>query len=235
MSAPGRPTGHAPPPPPVLVVEADHVAAQPWRNGGGLTRELLRLPAEAATWDLRISLADIEADGPFSPFPGIERHFAVIAGEGVRLQFRHRILALVPGDPPLAFDGAEAPGCALTDGATRDLNVMVDRRAGRATLELAPAGVPWRAPAGVARGVFAVDPVRLRRGGDGGDSYSLPARTLVWCAGGDPGPWTLEASAATFEDGHVAPWPLALRLTFERHAGPAPLSSPPPSPAGADR
>jgi hypothetical protein len=209
-------------PPPVLVVQADHVAPQPWRNGGGLTRELLRLPPETATWDLRISLADIEADGPFSPFPGIERHFAVIAGEGVRLQFRHRVLALVRGDAPLAFDGEDAPGCALTAGTTRDLNVMVDRRAGRATLALAPTGEAWRAPAGAARGVFAVDPVRLRRGGPGGDSFSLPARTLVWCAAGDDSAWTLEPTAASAAPGRPAPAPLAFRLTFERHPVPAP-------------
>jgi environmental stress-induced protein Ves len=41
----------------------------PWRNGGGRTRELLAWPS-AEDWQLRVSVAEIEADGPFSAFPG---------------------------------------------------------------------------------------------------------------------------------------------------------------------
>ena len=40
---------------------------QPWRNGGGVTRELLAWPAGGG-WQVRVSVAEIEADGPFSPF-----------------------------------------------------------------------------------------------------------------------------------------------------------------------
>ena len=56
----------------LAVVEVARVTAQAWRNGGGVTRELLTWPA-AQAWALRISVADIERDGPFSAFPGIER------------------------------------------------------------------------------------------------------------------------------------------------------------------
>ena len=34
---------------------------------------------------LRISVADIEAHGPFSNFEGVDRWFGVLQGEGVRL------------------------------------------------------------------------------------------------------------------------------------------------------
>lgn len=198
---------------PVRLIQADCVPPQPWRNGGGITRELLRLPEDAATWELRISLADIEADGPFSAFPGIDRHFAVIGGAGVRLQFRHRVHAAVRGDPPIAFDGAEAPDCHVTDGVTQDLNVMADRRAGMAGLVRAETGVPWEAPADVARGLFAADAVRLSRGGT--DTYSLPARTLLWCDGGDGQPWTIEPGATAAHE-PVGPAPLAFWITWAR-------------------
>ena len=59
------------------IAQAD-VMPQAWRNGGGQTRELLAWP-HGADWSVRISLADIEADGPFSPFPGVQRWFAVRA------------------------------------------------------------------------------------------------------------------------------------------------------------
>ena len=58
------------------LIAAASVAATPWRNGGGRTRELLVWPS-AQDWRLRLSLADIEHDGPFSAFPRITRWFAV--------------------------------------------------------------------------------------------------------------------------------------------------------------
>src|SRR6218665_1188986 len=66
------------------VVCANDVAPQRWKNDGGWTRELLAWP-HPADWALRISVADIEADGPFSAFEGVQRWFAVLAGAGVRL------------------------------------------------------------------------------------------------------------------------------------------------------
>ena len=42
------------------LVRVDDVAPVPWRNGGGLTRELLAWPA-AQDWAIRISVADIIA------------------------------------------------------------------------------------------------------------------------------------------------------------------------------
>ena len=70
------------------VVRADAVEPQRWQNGGGLTRELLAWPdrgGPGGDWALRISVADIGADGPFSAFAGVERWFAVLEGAGVRL------------------------------------------------------------------------------------------------------------------------------------------------------
>lgn len=107
-----------------LLIDAASVPAQPWKNGGGVTRELYAWPS-GADWRLRISLADIERDGPFSAFPGVQRHFAVLSGAGVALRFGNTWREQRAGDPPLAFDGADAPDCRLLDGATRDLNLML--------------------------------------------------------------------------------------------------------------
>ena len=43
------------------LVHADAVEATPWRNGGGVTRELLAWP-HGADWRVRISVAEIDAD-----------------------------------------------------------------------------------------------------------------------------------------------------------------------------
>ena len=86
----------------MILRSAANAAPQPWRNGGGVTRELLCLPAGSGNdWTLRISVADIDADGPFSPFPGVTRWFAVLDGAGVRLRFDDRTLAVRCDDAPL--------------------------------------------------------------------------------------------------------------------------------------
>jgi environmental stress-induced protein Ves len=106
------------------TIVADTVAATPWKNGGGLARDLLFWPTVEG-WRVRVSLADITRDGPFSPYPGVDRWFAVVEGPGVELQLARGAHQQRLGDAPVHFDGAEAPGCRLLDGPTRDLNLML--------------------------------------------------------------------------------------------------------------
>lgn len=108
----------------MITLRAADMPAVPWKNGGGVTRDLLCWP-DAAAWKLRISLADIATDGPFSDFPGVQRWFAVVEGAGVELAFGARRHVQRVEDAPLIFDGAHAPGCRLLNGPTRDLNVML--------------------------------------------------------------------------------------------------------------
>ncbi|MEJ8840034.1 HutD/Ves family protein [Ramlibacter sp. AN1133] len=99
------------------------VASIPWRNGGGVTRELLAWPGPG-DWQVRLSVADVQADGPFSRFPGIERWFAVLDGAGVVLRLGDRFQRLTPASEAFRFDGGELVDCALTAGATIDFNLM---------------------------------------------------------------------------------------------------------------
>ena len=108
------------------VVRLADIPATPWRNGGGVTRELAMWP-DAGDWAWRMSVADVDKSGPFSTFEGIERWFAVLEGAGVQLDVAgvpHRMTAT---DAPLFFDGGAATGCELVDGKTRDFNLMVRR------------------------------------------------------------------------------------------------------------
>jgi len=108
------------------VVRVADIPATPWRNGGGVTRELAMWP-DAGDWAWRMSVADVDQSGPFSKFEGVERWFAVLEGAGVQLDVAgvpHRVTA---GDAPLFFDGGAATGCELIDGKTRDFNLMVRR------------------------------------------------------------------------------------------------------------
>src|ERR1043165_8979595 len=102
-----------------MRITADEVAPTPWRNGGGRTRELLAWP-HVADWKVRISVADIDRDGPFSAYPGVDRWFGVLSGEGVIMRGR----ALKPNEGMVRFPGEDAPDCTLIDGPTQDFNVM---------------------------------------------------------------------------------------------------------------
>jgi environmental stress-induced protein Ves len=169
------------------------VTPQAWRNGGGRTRELLCWPS-APNWALRISVADIDAGGPFSDFPGAERWFAVIEGAGVTLTFADTQRSVVLGDAPLHFNGARGPGCSLNAGPTRDLNLMA--RGGRSLMARVQPGVEWR-DSFTMRGLYAA--VAGRWSADG-KHRALPAQTLAWADRAGGAAWTFEpdlASAAT--------------------------------------
>ncbi len=137
------------------TVRLQDALPQHWRNGGGVTHELLAWAPERAAgdhqagnaqhtdWAVRVSVADITQDGPFSAFPGIDRCFTVLQGSGVVLTLRGTDLHLTPDSEPLEFDGADAPGCRLISGATRDLNLMVRQSTGRGWMQRAVAGQPW--------------------------------------------------------------------------------------------
>lgn len=105
---------------------------QPWRNGGGTTRELLAWP-QAADWRVRLSVADVQSAGPFSRFDGVERWFAVLEGDGVLLRSDFATHRLTADSEPFRFEGGLAMDCTLVGGPTRDFNVMAPP--GRARLQ----------------------------------------------------------------------------------------------------
>ena len=189
----------------MILVRASDATPVPWKNGGGVTRELLRLPADGSDdWTLRISVADIDADGPFSPFPGISRWFAVLTGGGVRLRWPERALHLHAGDAPLHFDGGDAPGCTLLDGPTRDLNIMVRSSQATASVVAAAFGDEQAASRTLGMGFFALRPVRLQ--GPQEAPVEMPALSLCWQEPpfGPAGPWGIApASPAGAEQEHT--------------------------------
>ena len=169
----------------------DSVAPQPWRNGGGVTRELFAWP-DAADWWLRISLADVAADGPFSAFPGIERWFAVLDGDGVVLHRGTQRVALGADDAPWRFDGGEPPDCTLQGGPTRDLNLMLRRSAGQGAMSIARPGDEWLAAAPW-RAVFTTAAATLQI--DDCDAARLPPSSLLLSRHGAHQRWRLLADA----------------------------------------
>lgn len=101
-----------------------------WKNGGGETIEIAAFPEgvgfDAFAW--RISMAKVEASGPFSIFPGIDRMLCVLDGEGIELAFDGRArVQLDPASPPYSFPADIAVSGEVSGMGITDLNVMSRR------------------------------------------------------------------------------------------------------------
>jgi environmental stress-induced protein Ves len=107
----------------------------PWKNGGGMTAEVLGAPDGAASSDSawRISIADVTRAGPFSAFEGVERIIMVIDGAGIILTI-DGVERTVGPMRPVNFSGDAVTTARLIDGPTRDINVMTRRGLATAVL-----------------------------------------------------------------------------------------------------
>jgi uncharacterized protein len=101
----------------------------PWRNGGGLTREIGVLNCAHSPSDIlwRVSAATVVADGQFSRFDGIDRSIAVLAGNGLILRSSTDQVTLTTDSAPHSFRGETGIYAHNVDGPTIDLNVMTQR------------------------------------------------------------------------------------------------------------
>lgn len=100
-----------------------------WKNDGGWTTEIARSADNSSCgFRWRISIAEIERDGPFSAFPGVERDLLLLEGSGIELDIDARPpLRLARRFERAHFAGEAAVQCRLLAGATRDFNVMARR------------------------------------------------------------------------------------------------------------
>ena len=166
-----------------------------WKNGLGWTTEILRQPDHDG-FDLRLSVAEIESDAPFSPFAGLDRSLLLLEGNGMELRIGDAPPQLVNTRGQIVRFAGETPVEArLLDGPTRDFNVMTRCAActhqawyrplvGPVVLDAGP-GVEWIAylVSGRARRQHVEDAQELA----GGDTLHLrhdPARPRVVLSGG---------------------------------------------------
>ncbi|RSS57269.1 HutD family protein [Streptomyces sp. WAC01280] len=159
--------------------DVETLTAGRWRNGGGATREIVSGPAGGEEFAWRASIADIDRDGPFSAFPGIDRTLTLLSGDGVRLTSAgafDRLLARA--GEPFSFSGDLALTAELPGGACRVLNIMVRR--GRSTARVERVTGPVTQPAGHA-GVLYVLGGRWQAGSAEGRVLT-PGQGVWWDA-----------------------------------------------------
>lgn len=127
--------------------------ATPWKNGGGVTREIVCQPPGAGleTFDWRVSIATIASDGPFSTFAGIDRIITLLEGGGVHLAsddgaIDHRLDSPLH---PFAFPGEACLHARVLAGDCEDFNVMTRRSVCRARVQRLREASELSAPAGL--------------------------------------------------------------------------------------
>jgi uncharacterized protein len=164
------------------VLRAAERTPVPWKNGGGLTREVAADPpgSDLGGFDWRVSIAEIHTPGPFSLFEGVDRRMAVLAGRLTLAIDGGAAVTLTPESDTLAFPGELPVVAAPLGAAVTDLNVMTRRArcAARLTRSCAPqsvlepqadttvlialADLTFRG-AGAALSLSALDALRIRR------------------------------------------------------------------------
>jgi environmental stress-induced protein Ves len=110
------------------IVRRSTFVASPWKNGGGITHEAIRHPAGGVEFQWRVSMAQIDASGPFSDFSGYRRVMVLLRGAGLRLSHANGEPNLLqkPGDL-VEFDGAIGTRCDLLAGRCVDFNLMTSK------------------------------------------------------------------------------------------------------------
>lgn len=69
----------------ISLIDLRHAAPRPWGQGAGVTTELLVYPPPPADPAWRLSLATVEAKGPYSIHPEFERVQVLLSGPGFAL------------------------------------------------------------------------------------------------------------------------------------------------------
>jgi len=100
-----------------------------WKNGGGMTCEIMRMPPDSSleNFDWRVSVATVHQGGAFSAFPGMDRSLAILEGKGLKLDIGGQSQPLTPRDAILRFDGETVVHSELIAGGIVDFNVMTRR------------------------------------------------------------------------------------------------------------
>jgi environmental stress-induced protein Ves len=136
----------------LTLIRGAELVAAPWKNGGGITREVAAFPSTAGLNDFvwRVSIADVAQAGPFSRFEGVDRTLVLLSGAGMVLDETGGLKEVPLGDGTrrvqshtltkaldvARFDGESQIDARLIDGATRDFNLMVRRDAAQGEVDM---------------------------------------------------------------------------------------------------
>ena len=119
------------------ILRASDREARPWKNGGGSTADVFASPADATldTFDWRVSIATIAADGAFSTFAGVDRFLVPLSAAGLDLETASGVRHLERWQV-FEFGGEESITAVGVAATSTDLNLMVRRQTTEGSVEI---------------------------------------------------------------------------------------------------
>jgi len=146
----------------ISVLRATDRMAVPWKNGGGITREVAVWPPGSSfeNFDWRVSIAEVRDAGPFSRFENIDRTLMILKGR-IALAFDERTVELDEASSPYSFAGDAVCSGTPIAGPVTDLNVMTRR--GRAVAHVTLVANQTHQAASKMTLLLARDETRVRR------------------------------------------------------------------------
>ena len=114
--------------PKIQYLQLKDYKTKPWKNGKGMTQDILLVPEGAGhdSFDVRFALSPIVEEARFSSFPGADRVITVIEGNKLELAFDTTNISLARYESH-GFDTGLAPIGKPVDGPILVVNVMVRR------------------------------------------------------------------------------------------------------------
>jgi environmental stress-induced protein Ves len=85
---------------------------------------LWREPTDSDAFDWRVSVAQVDEDGPFSSFPGYDRVLVLLTGGGIDLHTGDTVVRLRAPFGAHRFPGEQPIDATLPAGPTTDFNLM---------------------------------------------------------------------------------------------------------------
>lgn len=118
------------------IIRAGDLRPVPWRNGQGITRDVVTHtgPDGALLW--QVSIAELTRDADFSYFPECDRVFTPVSGGPVELSFSGGPFQPCPLLRPVPFAGEWPTRCRVAGQPARAFNVIADRHIYRAACEV---------------------------------------------------------------------------------------------------
>lgn len=165
--AANRPMKYAVP----ALLRFDQLAAKPWPNGQGVTRDVAGERVQGARIRWLISIAELVEDAEFSYYHGCNRILTLIGDNAIDLHIDHAPPIRCSPLVPVCFAGDQRARCSMIGGQTRALNVFMSRGRVQGSVSVLTLGadhevvLPHRA-AGVhcVSGVAKVDGKLMTRG-----------------------------------------------------------------------
>jgi environmental stress-induced protein Ves len=160
----------------ISILRAADRIALPWKNGGGVTREVAVWPPGSGfdDFDWRVSIAEVRVAGPFSRFVGIDRTMTILEGR-LALTMMSETFTLDSASAPFTFPGDVSCFGEPVDGSVMDLNAMTRR--GRATARVMPVSDGAHSASGKSTLLLVRNETNVRLGGQ--EFYLAPLDALL--------------------------------------------------------